>query len=115
MSSDFETTADSAVTTQWWLRLLGNTLIWARLQVTESGTAKVFDCDARQLPYDSEDSARAALMDAEFVALDGLDTEDAAQMGLHLETLQPPSGQHVEALREQMIQTLSIQPLRGRH
>ncbi len=115
MPSDFEAAADSQITTQWWLRLLGNTLIWARMQVTESGTAEVFDCDARQLPYDSEDSARAALLDAEFVALDGLDTEDAAQMGLHLETLRPPAGEHIEALREQMIQTLSIQPLRGRH
>ncbi|MGQ0801933.1 MAG: hypothetical protein ACT4NL_17695 [Pseudomarimonas sp.] len=106
---------DSHSTTQWWLRLLGNTLIWARLQVRESGTAEVFDCDARQLPYDSEDSARAALLDAEFVALDGLDGEDAAQMGLHLETLRPPAGEGIEALREQMIQTLSIEPFRGRH
>ncbi len=115
MSSDFEAAADSHVTTQWWLRLLGNTLIWARLQLGESGTAEVFDCDARQLPYDSEDSARAALLDAEFVALDGLDVEDAAQMGLHLQTLQPPSGQSIEALREQMIQTLAMSPLHGHH
>lgn len=115
MPSDFETASDSQVITQWWLRLLGNTLIWARLRVTETGTAEVFDCDARQLPYDSEDSARAALLDAEFVALDGLDGEDAAQMGLHVESLRPPSGEHIDVLREQMIQTLSIQPLRGRH
>ncbi len=91
---------------QWWLRVLGNRLIWARLRVTDLGPAYVLDCDVRTLPYDSEDSARAALLDAEFVALDGLDEDDAAALGLDLATLQPPRGNDDDALREQMIQTL---------
>jgi hypothetical protein len=91
---------------QWWLRALGNRLIWARLRVSDAGPAEVFDCDARTLPYDSEDSARAALLDAEFVALDGMDEADAAALGLHLEALQPPSGDSDARLREQMIREL---------
>jgi len=94
-------------TVQWWLRTLGNTLIWARLRITAADTAQVFDCDGRTLPYDSEDSARAALLDAEFVALDGLDEDDAAAMGLDLHQLSAPRGDDAEDLREQMIVTLA--------
>jgi hypothetical protein len=91
---------------QWWLRGLGNLLIWARLRISETGTAQVFDCDGRSLPYDSEDSARAALLDAEFVALDGLDEDDANAMGLDLARLQPPQAASDADLRERMIQPL---------
>ena len=86
----------------WWLATLGRTVIWARLRVLEGGTAEVFDSDGNTLPYDSEDSARAALMDAEFVALDGLDEEDAAERGFSLAELDPPQGND-EALRERMV------------
>lgn len=88
---------------EWWLATAGNTLIWARLRVKEAGTAEVFDCDGATLPYDSEDSARAALMDAEFVALDGLDADDAAARGLDLDSLAPPRARDDDALRGQMI------------
>ena len=98
-----------ATTTEWWLASLGKTLIWARLQVLESGVASVLDCDGGTLPFDSEDTARAALLDAEFRAYDGLDTEDAAQMGFSLEAVQPPSAETDAALREQMVQ------VRGKH
>lgn len=87
----------------WWLATAGDTLIWARLRVLDAGTAEVFDCDGATLPYDSEDSARAALMDAEFVALDGLDEDDAAARGLDLGSLAPPRGHDPDALRAQMI------------
>jgi hypothetical protein len=88
---------------EWWLATAGNTLIWARLRVLEAGTAEVFDCDGATLPYDSEDSARAALMDAEFVAFDGLDDDDAADRGIDLATLAPPGGDDADALRRQMV------------
>lgn len=88
---------------EWWLATAGNTLIWARLRVRDAGTAEVFDCDGATLPYDSEDSARAALMDAEFVALDGLDADDAAARGFDLDALAPPRGLDEDALRTQMI------------
>ena len=88
---------------QWWLATAGNTLIWARLRVLDAGTAEVFDCDGATLPYDSEDSARAALMDAEFVAYDGLDEDDAHDRGIDLARLAPPQARADDALRAQMI------------
>ena len=51
----------------WWLASLGNTLIWARLRVRPAGTAEVLDSDGNTLSYDSEDTARSQLFDAEFV------------------------------------------------
>jgi len=89
---------------EWWLATLGRTVIWARLRVLEASTAEVFDSDGATLPYDSEDTARAALMDAEFVALDGIDDADAADRGFSLEELVPPQAEDDEALRTQMIQ-----------
>ena len=75
---------------QWWLATLGRTLVWARLRVLDAGTAEVLDSDGITQPYDSEDTARAALMDAEFVALDGLDDDDARDRGFALDELAPP-------------------------
>jgi hypothetical protein len=91
---------------EWWIASLGNTLVWARLDLLDAGTAQVFDCDGRTLPYDSEDTARGALLDAEFRAWDGLDEDDAAAMGIDLATLRPPQAETSEALRERMVVTL---------
>lgn len=91
---------------EWWLATLGRTVVWARLRVLEAGTAEVFDSDGNTLPYDSEDSARAALMDAEFVALDGLDEGDAAERGFALDQLQPPQADDEALLRALMVQKL---------
>ena len=91
---------------QWWLATLGRTVVWARLRVLEAGTAEVFDSDGNTLPYDSEDTARAVLMDAEFVALDGMDEDDAAARGFTLVELEPPQGEGDEALRRQMVRQL---------
>lgn len=90
---------------EWWLASFGDTLIWARLSILQGGTAEVLDADGATLPYDSPDSARAALMDAEFVALDGLDEDDAAARGFHLASLTPPEGDDA-ALRAQMVAKL---------
>jgi len=89
---------------EWWLATLGRTVIWARLRVLEAGTAEVFDSDGATLPYDSEDTARAALMDAEFVSLDGIDDADAADRGFSLEELAPPQAEDDDTLRALMIQ-----------
>ncbi|MBX9403271.1 hypothetical protein K4L06_18320 [Lysobacter sp. BMK333-48F3] len=91
---------------QWWLATLGRTVIWARLRVREAGTAEVFDSDGNTLPYDSEDTARAALMDAEFVELDGLDEDDAQARGFALAELAPPRAGDDEGLAALMIQKL---------
>ena len=89
---------------EWWLATLGRTVIWARLHVLDAGTAEVYDSDGNTLPYDSEDTARAALMDAEFVALDGLDEGDAAERGFDLDELTPPQAEDDAILRELMVQ-----------
>lgn len=91
---------------QWWLATLGRTVVWARLRLREAGTAEVLDSDGNTLPYESGDSARAALMDAEFVALDGLDGDDAAARGFALDELVPPQGESDDALLAQMVHKL---------
>lgn len=92
--------------TQWWLASLGRTLIWARLRVKDAGTAEVLDSDGNTLAYDSEDSARAALFDAEFVSYDGLDEEDALRRGFSLHEVVPPFAEDEAALRPLMVQSL---------
>lgn len=91
---------------QWWLATLGRTVVWARLRVREAGTAEVFDSDGNTLAYDSEDTARSALMDAEFVALDGLGPEDALERGFAIDEIAPPQADSDELLRARMVQTL---------
>lgn len=90
----------------WWLATLGRTLVWARLRERDAGTAEVFDSDGNTLPYDSVDTARAALMDAEFVEFDGLDEEDALARGFSLLEVQPPGAGDDATLRDRMVQSL---------
>ncbi len=92
--------------TQWWLASLGRTIVWARLRVRDAGTAEVLDSDGNTLGYDSEDTARAALMDAEFVSYDGLDEDDALDRGFSLSELTPPEADDDEGLRVQMVRIL---------
>src|SRR5215468_1036938 len=82
---------------QWWLASLGDTLIWARLRVLDSGTAEVLDAAGETLRYDDEDAAHQALLDAEFRALDGMDADDAASMGFDLGDVEPPDAGSDEA------------------
>lgn len=96
----------SVVEETWWVASLGRTLVWARLRVRDSGTAEVFDCDGRTLTYDSQDSAQSALLDAEFRAWDGLDDDDAQQLGFVFGETAPPQAHDDDALRERMIQPL---------
>lgn len=91
---------------QWWLYALGTTLMWARLRELEAGTAEVLDCDGQTLVYENADTARAALMDAEYRELDGLDEDDAHQMGLDLDELEPPHAEDDEGLRPQMVRAI---------
>ena len=91
---------------EWWLASLGRTIVWARLRVREAGTAEVFDSDGNTLVYDSEDTARAMLLDADFVAFDGLDEDDALERGFSLRELSPPDGGNDEVLRARMVQQL---------
>lgn len=90
----------------WWLATLGRMIVWARLREREAGTGEVFDSDGNTLAYDSLDTARAALMDAEFVAFDGLDETDALERGFAPGELTPPQARDDDALRPLMIQAL---------
>ena len=92
---------------QWWLATLGRTVIWARLRVLDAGTAEVFDSDGNTLPYDSEDSARAALMDAEFVEYEGMDEDDAQARGFTMAELEPPQADDDERLAPLMVRKLA--------
>ena len=91
---------------QWWVAAVGDTLIWARLTITDAGIAEVFDSDGGVLHYDDETQARMALLDAEFRAWDGLDEEDAAQMGFDLEFTAPPEAESDEDLLPLMTEKL---------
>jgi len=91
---------------QWYVASLGRTLVWARLRVRDAGTAEVFDSDGNTLTYDSDDTARAALFDAEFVAFDGLDEDDALARGFSLDEVSPPRAENDAALRNLMVQSL---------
>jgi hypothetical protein len=89
---------------EWWLATLGNMVVWARLRVRDAGTAEVFDSDGNTLVYDSEDTARAMLLDAEFVAFDGMDDADAAERGFLPGELVPPQGDDDGVLQAGMVQ-----------
>ncbi|WP_300614961.1 hypothetical protein [Dokdonella sp.] len=91
---------------QWWVAVLGDTLIWARLTVLDDGIAEVFDSDGGTLRYDDETAARMALLDAEFRAFDGIDADDAADLGFDLDEIEPPRGDDDEHLLPYMVQKL---------
>ena len=96
---------------QWWLAALGDVLVWARLRVLDSGNAEGLDAAGETLRYDDEDAARAALLDAEFRAFDGLDEEDAALLGVDLDSIEPPEAEEDAELLPLMTERL----LRSQH
>lgn len=91
---------------QWWVASLGDVLIWARLRVLDSGITEVLDAAGETLRYDDEDSAHAALLDAEFRAWDGLDEDDAAILGFDLDSIAPPEAESDEELLPLMTEKL---------
>jgi len=94
---------------QWWIAVLGDTLIWARLTMTDEGVAEVYDSDGRTLRYDDETQARMALLDAEYRAFDGIDEDDAALLGFDLEEVEPPRGDSDEEMLPRMVEKLPSQ------
>ncbi|HET6633279.1 MAG TPA: hypothetical protein VFG73_11320 [Rhodanobacteraceae bacterium] len=97
---------DEPTGTFWWLAGLGNVLVWARLRALDSGAAEVFAADGRTLLFDSADAARAALLDAEFRAFDGLDPADADALGFDLREVAPPRADDDAQLLPLMTQAL---------
>ena len=66
---------------------------------------KLDETAAGMLAVTCAGNVRAALLDAEFRALDGMDDEDAAELGLPLAELLPPEGDD-EALIARMVQEI---------
>lgn len=92
---------------EWWVAIIGDTLVWARLDILESGIAEIFDSSGERPRYDDEQHARMALLDAEFRAFEGLDEEDAAIMGFDLESVEHPHSNDDEELLSLMVQKLA--------
>lgn len=103
---DENSTEFVVVSEQWWLARPEHLLVWARLQVMESGIAIIFDSKGELLTYESEDIARGMLMDADYRSFDGMDDDDAEELGLWLDEMEPPQGEELEDLLPQMIRTL---------
>ena len=93
--------------TRWWLAPLGDRLIWARLREIEDGQYELLSTNGLAM-FPDENSAREALLDAEYRALDGCDEDDANLFGLALEDLIPPEGDDDE-IAEQLIQSVERQ------
>ena len=91
---------------QWWIAAIGDTMVWARLEILDSGIAEVFDSSGELLRYDDEETARTALLDAEFRAFDGLDEDDAAILGFDLDEVEPPYGHTDDDMLPMMVQKL---------
>jgi len=91
---------------QWWVTSLGDMLVWARMRVLASGHAEVFSAEGETLRYDDEDTAHAALLDADFRALDGLDEDDAAMLGFDLDSIAAPEAENDEELLSLMTRKL---------
>lgn len=107
MNDEDLTVSETPSEEQWWVAIVGDTLVWARLSVFETGLAEIFDSSGERPRFDDEQHARMALLDAEFRAFDGLDEEDAAQMGFDLASVAPPHGEDEDELLAQMIQKLA--------
>ena len=66
----------------------------------------VTSAEGETLRYDDEDNAHAALLDADFRAFDGLDEDDAAMLGFHLDSIEPPEAENDEELVPLMTEKL---------
>ncbi len=107
MTNDEDIDDTFAPAPEWWVAVVGDTLVWARLSMLESGIAEIFDSSGERPRYDDEQHARMALLDAEFRCFDGLDEEDAAIMGFDLESVEPPHSNDEEELLSLMVQKLA--------
>ena len=90
LSSELSATPTVATCAHWWLAVLGRQAFWAYLREKEAGTAEIVDHNGQHLLYDSVDSARAALLEADYRAFDGLDAADALTWGISIADFSPP-------------------------
>ena len=92
---------------QWWLAAPEHLLVWARLRVLRQRHRRTCStATATRCTYDSEDIARAALMDADFRSLDGMDDDDADDIGLLARGPGAAAGRQRRRPVAQMVRTL---------
>jgi hypothetical protein len=92
----------------WWIATLGTTLLWARLTVRPAGTAEVLDHDGQRHGYETEDSARSALLDAGYAEFDGLDADEALAQGIDLDRVAPPPAEDPDADDDALIARMRV-------
>lgn len=92
---------------QWWVfDPAPGLLVWARLRVREDGVCEVMDSTGLVLRFAEESMARAHLLDQAYRAYDGLDEEDALELGFSLDHVAPPEGKDDEERLRAMTQKL---------
>jgi hypothetical protein len=78
--------------TQWWLLLPEpDLLLWARLRLREDGGTELLEATGEVLRFDDTDAARHYLLSAGYRAWDGLDADDAVELGFVLDAVGPPT------------------------
>jgi hypothetical protein len=82
-------------------------LVWARLVERDDGGAEVFDSTGLTTRFPDETEARMYLLDQAYRAWDGLDEDDAAEMGFSLATVSPPRADTELELLRAMTQRLA--------
>ncbi|HQW82682.1 MAG: hypothetical protein IPF83_12215 [Rhodanobacteraceae bacterium] len=95
---------------QWWIVTFGDMLHWARLTMNEDGNAEVLSANGETERFPNEGEARVALLDANYREFDGIDDDDAEEMGFELDSVAPPRANEGDEddLLEQM--TMKLQP-----
>ena len=85
----------------WWvLDPVPGVLVWARLVERDDGGSEVFDSTGLTTRFADETAARMHLLDQAYRAYDGLDEDDALEMGFSLATVAPPrAATELELLR----------------
>jgi hypothetical protein len=92
----------------WWvLDPVPGVLVWARLVERDDGGAEVFDSTGLTTRFPDETAARMYLLDLAYRAWDGLDDEDAAEMGFALANVAPPRADTELELLRAMTQRLA--------
>jgi hypothetical protein len=91
----------------WWvLDPVPGVLVWARCVERDDGGAEVFDSTGLTTRFPDETAARMYLLDHAYRAWDGLDDDDAAEMGFSLAAVAPPRADTELELLRAMTQRL---------
>jgi hypothetical protein len=93
----------SAESTEWWLDETSlPDVLWARLRVLADGSAEVFDCDGRTVPFPSRAEAANSLLEDEYLPLRSIDPKILSDFGISERELVPPVGEDDALIRPHM-------------